>query len=194
MAKRRPEREEIERLLKARPRRKAYEIGEEVGLIEAMGYDAAVTYINNIRKVLRKKGELGSAQYAPDADRLEDITKQIDLRKGKMSRTAAFTMLTLNCYLRLRSEDDSIHMDAIDDTYRKNAELENPLEMQSAISLCEYALNKYMDSRDEQKNDAARKKGFPSAGINYTTHTLIVKLEITDEEIKQLKTIEKEET
>ena len=193
MPNKRPERDEIERLLKDRPGRKAHDIAAAVGLIDTMGYDAAVTYINNIRKALRKKGELGVPRFASDEDRLEDITKLFEIRQGKMSQKAAFTMLTLNCYLRLRSQDDCIHMDAIDDTYRKNAKLEKPLDLKTAVSICQYALKQYMESRDEEKNIAARTRGFPGAGINYTTQRLIERLEITDEEIGQLKSIKKEE-
>lgn len=101
-------------------------------------------------------------------------------------------MLLLNCYYRLRSEDDDIHLMAIDDTYEKNAYLEIPLHMSDAIKLCEVALAQYVNSKDEQKNEAAKRKGYPGAGLNYTDERFIAKLEITEEELQHMESIEKE--
>ena len=191
MGKKRPEREIVEKLLQENRRRKAHDIAEETGLIAAMGYEKAVEYVKQVRKAMKRAGELppDTAKYAPDVDRLEDITRLFELRQGTMSKKAAKAMLLLNCYYRLRSEDDTIHMGAIDDTYAKNADLKDPLDMRKAIGICELALEKYMDSIDEEKNEAAIKHGFIGAGLNYTSESLIEKLEITEEELQHMKSI-----
>ena len=191
MGKKRPEREIVEKLLKENRGRKAHDIAEEAGLIAAMGYEKAVEYVKQVRKSMKRTGALppDTAKYAPDVERLEDITRLFELRQGTMSKQAAKAMLLLNCYYRLRSEDDTIHMGAIDDTYAKNADLKEPLDMRKAIDICELALEKYMDSIDEQKNEAAIKHGFIGAGLNYTSESLIEKLEITEEELQHMKSI-----
>ena len=191
MGKKRPEREIVEKLLKENHRRKAHDIAEEAGLIAAMGYEKAVDYVKQVRKAMKRSGTIPPdiEKYASDAERLEDITRLFEIRKGVMSRKAARTMLLLNCYYRFRSTDDKIHMGAIDDTYAKNAALKEPLEMRIAISICEIALGKYMDSINEEKNEAAIKHGFIGAGLNYTSESLIEKLEITEEELQHMKSI-----
>ena len=168
MGKRRPERDSIETLIKENRRRKAHDIAEEVGLIETMGYDKAVDYVRHVRKSMKKAGELPLEKYrfASDSDRLEDITKLFELRRGKViDNKVAYRMLLLNCYYRLRSEDDDIHIMAIDDTYAKNKELEEPLDMSVAIQICQIALARYMESIDEKKKAAAIKKGPAGSGI-----------------------------
>lgn len=100
-------------------------------------------------------------------------------------------MLLLNCYYRLRSEDDDIHLMAIDDTYEKNAYLENPLQMSEAIKICEVALAQYVNSKDEHRNEIAKKRGYPGAGLNYTDERFISKLEITEEELQHMESIER---
>lgn len=191
MGKKRPEREIVEKLLQENRRRKAHDIAEEAGLIAAMGYEKAVEYVKQVRKAMKRNGLIAPDpdKYAADVDRLEDITRLFELRHGNMGKKAARTMLLLNCYYRLRSEDDKIHMGAIDDTYAKNAELKTPLDMRMAISICELALEKYMDSIDEEKNAAAIKHGFIGAGLNYTSESLISELQITEEELQHMKSI-----
>lgn len=175
------------------PQRKAYEIAEEVGLIESLGYDKAVDYVRRVKKSMRIKGQLKVGAYAPDEERLSDITTLFELRQGDISSKSAYTMLLLNCYYRLRSEDDTVHMMAIDDTYEKNKALKRPFAMADAIKLCEAALTHYTNSKDEEKNEAARKKGYPGAGLNYTDERFIEKLEITESELQHMKSI-KEDT
>ena len=194
MGKRRPERESVENLIKANRRRKAHDIAGETGLIEIMGYDKAVDYVRQVRKSMRKTGALPPEKYkyASDHDRLEDITTLFEIRKGKMSKSAAHTMLLLNCYYRFRSEDDKIHMGAIDDTYEKNNELEDPFPLNISIGICDIALAQYMLSIDEEKQQEAKRRGFPGAGLNYTSATLIDKLEITDDELQHMKSIRRE--
>ena len=196
MGKRRPERDIIEKLIKENRRRKAHDIAEEVGLIETMGYDKAVDYVRHVRKAMKKAGDLppGKYRFASDADRLEDITKLFELRRGKaIHNQVAYRMLLLNCYYRLRSDDDEIHWGAIDDTYAKNKDLEEPLDLSVAIRICEIALARYMESIDEKKKAAAIKKGLPGAGFSYASDTLIEKLEITAEELRHMKSIRREE-
>ena len=195
MARRRPERDLVEKLLLENRRRKAYDIAEEVGLIETMGYDKAVDYVRQVKKSMKKTGSFPDEpyRYASDEARLEDITKLFELRHGKViDEKVAYLMLMLNCYYRMRSEDDDIHMMAIDDTYAKNKELEEPLPMSTAIQLCEVALARYMQSKDEQEQERARRKGLPSAGFSYASDTLIQKLAITDEELQYMKSIRTE--
>lgn len=197
MGKRRPERDIVEKLIKENRRRKAHDIAEEVGLIETMGYDKAVDYVRHVRKSMKKAGDLPPEKYrfASDSDRLEDITKLFDLRRGKViNNQVAYRMLLLNCYYRLRSEDDDIHIMAIDDTYAKNKDLEEPLDMSVAIRICEIALARYMESIDEKKKAAAIKKGLPGAGFSYASETLIEKLEITEDELRHMNSIRREDT
>ena len=194
MARRRPERDQVEKLLTENRRRKAHDIAEEVGLIDTMGYDGAVDYVRNVRKSMRKAGAFPQEKYkfASDEERLEDITKLFELRQGKaIDEKVAYLMLMLNCYYRLRSEDDDIHIMAIDDTYAKNKELEEPLPMGTAIQLCEVALARYMQSNDEKEVERAKRKGLPGSGFMYASETLITKLAITDEELQHMKSIKK---
>lgn len=197
MGKRRPERDIVEKLIKENRRRKAHDIAEEVGLIETMGYDKAVDYVRQVKRSMKKAGELPPEKYryASDAERLEDITKLFELRAGKkLDRRVAHAMLLLNCYYRYRSEDYCIHWGAIDDTYAKNKALMEPLEFGIAVGICTLALKKYTESKDETRNEKARKKGLPGAGLNYASETLIKKLAITDEELRHMKSIRREDT
>lgn len=192
MARKRPERDQVEKLLLENRRRKAYDIAEEVGLIEPMGYDKAVDYVRNVRKSMKKAGTFPDEPYrfASDEARLEDITKLFELRKGKaVDEKVAYLMLMLNCYYRFRSEDDDIHIMAIDDTYAKNQELEEPLPWSTAIQLCEVALARYEQSKNEKEIERAKRKGLPGAGFMYASDTLIEKLAITDEELQYMKSI-----
>ena len=192
MARKRPERDQVEKLLLEDRRRGAYDIAEEVGLLETMSYNQAVDYVRNVKKSMKQAGKFPDEpyRYASDEARLEDITKLFELRQGKViDEKVAYLMLMLNCYYRLRSEDDTIHWQAIDDTYAKNKELEEPLPMSTAIQLCEVALARYTQSNDEREKERARKKGLPSAGFCYASETLIQKLAITDKELQHMKSI-----
>ena len=193
MAKARPEREAVESLILDNRRRKAHEIAEAVGLIETMGYDKAVNYVKQVRRSMRKSGALPEPEnkYAPDEERLADIETLFDLRQGIMSREAAYHMLLLFCYYRLRSQDDNVHIMAFDDTDEKNSRLENPMEPYNLLRLKEKAVVLYMNSKDEEKNAAARAKGFPGAGLNYTSDALRLNLEITEEELQHMKSIKR---
>ena len=194
MPQRRPEREKIEQIIKEGKRRTAYDIAGAVGLIDTMGYDKAVTYVKQVRRTMRKRGDIPQnlERFGTDEGRLADITKLFEIRQGKMSEDAAYFMLLLNCYYRLRSENDVIHLGAIDDTYQKNAELETPHDMRTAVSICEIALARYVQSKDEGQIELAKKRGLPCAGFCYANETLIDKLEITDEELEHMESIRRD--
>ena len=192
MGRRRPERGIVEKLIKENRRRKANDIAEEVGLIETMGYDKAVDYVRQVRKSMKKSGDLPLEKYkfASDSERLEDLTKLFELRRGKViDSKVAYLMLLLNCYYRLRSEDHDIHWGAIDDTYARNNELVEPFELRVAVNICEIALARYTESINEEKKAIAIKKGLPGAGFSYASETLILKLDITEEELLHMKSI-----
>ena len=194
MARKRPEREQVEKLLIENRRRKAHDIAEEVGLIETMGYDKAVDYVRNVRRSMKKAGKFPDEPYrfASDEERLEDINKLFELRKGKpINEKVASLMLLLNCFYRFRSQDYTTHWRAIDDTYEKNEELVNPFPMSFAIELCNVALARYTQSNDEKQIERAKRKGLPYAGFCYASETLIEKLAITDEELQHMKSIKK---
>ena len=195
MARRRPERDLVEKLLLENQRRNAYDIAEEAGLIETMGEDKAVDYVRRVKRTMRKAGEFPEEKnrFASEEERLEDIKKLFELRRGKViDEKVAYLMLTLNCFYRLRSLDDEIHWGAIDDTYAKNQELEDPLEWSTAIRICEIAQARYMQSINEQEIERAKRKGLPYAGFCFASETLIKKLAITDEELQHMKSIRKE--
>ena len=194
MARKRPERDLVEKLLLENRRRESSDIAEEVGLIASIGYNKAVDYVSNVKKSMRKAGKFPDElyRYATEEERLEDIAKLFELRKGKaIHEQVAYLMLMLNCFYRMRSEDDNIHWTAIDDTYAKNKELVEPLPMSTAIQLCEVALARYMRSIDEKEKERAKRKGLPYAGFCYASETLIRELAITDEELQHMKSIKK---
>ena len=191
MGNRRPERDAVEQALLQNPKRHAYEIAEEIGIASTMGYDKAVDYIRQVKRSMKSKGQINIGHFPTDHERLPDIETLFDHRKGAMSSKAAYMLLLLNCYYRLRSDDDNIHADAIDDTYRKNAQLVEPLPMYSAIKACDIALEKYMRSIDDARNATARKKGFPNAGLNYSDLFFIEKLEIKDDELSLMNSLER---
>lgn len=193
MGKARPERAEVERLILDNRKRKAHEIAQEVGLIDTMGYDKAVSYVRQVRRSMRKSGALPEQKnkFASDEERLADIETLFELRQGTMSKEAAYYMLLLFCYYRLRSQDDTVHMMAFDDTDEKNSQLENPMEPYNLLRLKEKALTQYMHSIDEEMDTAAKALGYPGAGLNYTNDSLRLKLEITEEELQHLISIQK---
>lgn len=179
----------VEQAILKNPNRHAYEIAEEIGLTETMDYDKAIEYIRRVRKSMRSKGQIAIGNFASDNERLQDIETLFQERNGTMSPKTAYMLLMMNCYYRLRSDDDAIHMRAIDDTYEKNEQLDDPLPMHTAIRICDIALEHYTRSIDEKKNEVARKKGFPSAGLNYSDLSFIEKLEITDKELSLMRSI-----
>ena len=190
MGNKRSEREAVEQALLHNAKRHAYEIAEEIGLTETMGYDKAVAYVRQVKKSMRNKGQITLGHFASDHERLQDIEALFENRNGTMSSKAAYILLMLNCYYRLRSEDDTIHIGAIEDTYQKNEMLEEPFPMAVAIKICEAALAQYMLSIDESRNTTAIRRGLPGAGLNYADARFIEKLEITEDEIPLMKSID----
>lgn len=170
-----PERAEIERLLLDNHQRKACEIADEVGV--------SVDYVRNVKRSMRRKGQIAPSRPATDQERLEDLTALLQKRNGRMSHKAAANMLMHNCYYRLRSQDDSIHASAIDDTYTINNGLKNPLPMSEAIKLCEIAVEHYMRSINKYENERAIELGYPGAGLNYSDRAIKDKWEIKDHEL-----------
>lgn len=191
MGKRRPERDVVEKLIKENKRRKAHDIAAEAGLVETMGYDKAVDYVRRVKKDMKEKGEIDPTRIATDAERLQDLTTLFELRKGDIDPKVAYMMLLLNCYYRFRSEDDSVNMRAIDDTYEKNARMKEPFHILEAIKICDAALAQYMKSIDEEENKAAMKRGYPGAGLNYTDESFIERLAITEDELEHMISIER---
>lgn len=189
MGNKRPERDAVEQALLHNPKRHAYEIAEEIGLTDTMGYDKAIGYVRQVKKSMRGKGQLVTGNYAPDHERLQDIETLFEIRDGSMSYKASFMILLMNCYYRLRSNDDDIHMGAIDNTYEKNSQLVEPIPMHATIKICESALEHYMRSIDDAHNAAARRRGFPRAGLNYTDERFIDVLEITESELPLMRSI-----
>lgn len=198
MAKARPERAEVERLLISGEKRHMHEIAAEVGLIESMGYDKAVDYVRQVKKSLRKQGiqlpSIVSTSSTGDTERLEDLEALFDMRKGKrIAAHTAYTMLFLNCYYRLRAQDYDTHINAIRDTYERNEQLVKPFTMSVAIEICNQALAKYEESIDEHRNRIAKEKGYPGAGIHHSDASFIRRLHITREELPHLKHIRQSE-
>lgn len=194
MARKRPERDLVEKLFKENRRRKAHDVAEEVGLIDTMGYEKAVDYVRNVRRSMRKDGAFPQEKnkFASEEDRLADLEKLFELRRGKViDEKVAYLMLLLNCYYRLRSQDHTTHWRAIDDTYEKNAALVNPFPMSTAIELCKVALARYTQSNDEKEIELAKRKGLPHAGFCYASETLILKLAITEEELQHMESIKR---
>ena len=194
MAQRKPERDQVEKLLLENRRRKAYDIAEEVGLVATMGDDKAVDYVRRVKRSMIKAGAfpVEENRFASEEERLEDITKLFELRLGKaINEKVAYLMLLLNCFYRLRSQNDDTHWRAMDDTYEKNLDLEEPLPWSTAIKICEIAQARYMQSINEQEIARAKRKGLPYAGFCFASDTLIQKLAITDEELQHMKSIKK---
>lgn len=195
MPKRRPEREQIEAMILDKPRMMAADIAQQVGLIQKIGYDKAVAYVRGVKKSLRKQGDIPSpdtGSRTTDEDRLEDLNRLFEMRIGKeIDRKVAYTMLLLNCYYRLRSEDYTTHIGAFDDTYAKNTMIA-PFVPSVALNICTMALELYNRSINEASNEFAIQKGYPGAGLHYTDATFVERLQITEEEMKQLKSIKQE--
>lgn len=198
MAKKRPEREAIEAMILDKPRMMAADIANQVGLIQQIGYDKAVAYVRGVKKSLRKQGDLpnwDNGSRTSDSERLEDLNKLFELRiqaGNQIERKVAYTMLLLNCYYRLRSEDYSTHIGAFDDTYVKNLMIVEPFVPSIAVKICTAALEKYNSSINEASNEFAIQRGYPGAGIHYTDDSFIRYLQITPEELKHMKSIRKE--
>ena len=169
------ERKAVETMIINEPFKKAYEIAVETGT------DA--DYVRNVKRSMRRKGQIAPSRPATDQERLEDLTALLQKRNGRMSHKAAANMLMHNCYYRLRSQDDSIHASAIDDTYTINNGLKNPLPMSEAIKLCEIAVEHYMRSINKYENERAIELGYPGAGLNYSDRAIKDKWEIKDHEL-----------
>lgn len=189
----RPELSVVKQTILKYPTISAVKIAELAGLIPKYGYEDATRYARRVRHRMQETGQLEVKLKTDTWDevRLEDLKRLAEKRKGRMPKAAAYNLLLLNCYYRLRSKDDNINWTAIDNTYELNASLRNPFPTSEAIKICELATEKYMDSINEEKNEAARKKGHPNAGLNYSPTSLYYMLDIREDELPLLDIIKK---
>lgn len=172
------------------PEWKAGRVAEEIGLIEEMDHDKATEYIRQVRKSMRKKGELVIAEHTmvPESDRLEDVKTLFRIRNYNVSKKAASAMLLMHCYWTMRLYGNWV---AVSDTMDLNDKLKHPFPFPEIEQICNLAQERGFDSLDPEKNAQAKLKGFANAGLNYTSGSLYYKFDVRDEELPHLKTIEK---
>lgn len=167
-------------------------LARQLGLDVEMGYDKATDYVRYVRQEMRKNGdlipEIEKPKYAPSEERLEDVLKLFELRNYNVNKKAAKNMLFAMCYWTMRIAGN---MKAVCDTMDMNDRLKRSLSFPEIEKACNDAQELGFDALDEQKNKEAIAKGFPNAGLNWTSATLYYKFEVTDEELTHLKTIGK---
>lgn len=174
-------------LLQQDPKMGNVKIAELTGLFDEMERESALDYVMSVKQNERRKQkkreqaealaqELEAKAKEFNNSRIEDLKKLIDSRKGRMKRSAAYNLLLLNCYYRLKSQDDDIHWRAIDHTYEVNENLQYPFTTSEAIKICETAIDKYMKNKE---------------GIDYSPVSLYYMLDVREEELPILKTISK---
>ena len=187
-----PKREIAVQTIKNYPTWKAGVVAEHIGLVEDMGHDKATEYIRQLRKRMKKNGELivrpAMEKYAPDEDRLEDVKMLFELRGYDISKKAASAMLLMHCYWTMRLHGN---IKAVCETMDLNDKLKNPLSFPEIERVCNLAQERGFDSLDPEKSAQAQIKGFVDAGINYTSDSLYFKFEVQEDELKHLKTIER---
>lgn len=171
----RQERKAVENILLQDPAKKSYDIATALGL--------PTDYIRSVKRSMLKKGQISRQRLATDAERLEDLKALLSKRNGNMSRRAATFMLMHNCYYQLKSKNDIVHLQAIEDTYRINETLRHPLPMLEAVRLCEIAVDHYMKSIDPELNKRAISLGYPGAGLHYSDRVIKDKWEIKEHEL-----------
>lgn len=181
--KARPERPMVLELLEQDPKMGNVRIAELTGLFNSMKREDALIYVMSVKQHERRKKKR-KAQKEAEAEefinyRIEDLKKLIDSRKGRMKRSAAYNLLMLNCYYRLKSKDNEIHWRAIDDTYDVNAGLQYPFTTSEAIKICEIALDKYAKDKEEMTR------------LDYSPISLYYMLDVREKELPKLKTISK---
>ena len=187
-----PKRDLAVQTIKEHPEWRAVVVASHIGLIEEMGNDKAVEYIRQVRKSLKRKGELMvravcESEYT-EAERLEDVLKLFELRKYDVTKRAASSMLLMLCYWTMR---EAGNFKAVSDTMELNDKLKHPLSFTEIEQVCNLAQERGFDSFDEEKTLQANLRGFKNAGLNYTSSSLFYKFEVTDEELSYLKTIYK---
>ena len=185
-----PKRELAVQIIKEHPEWKAVVVAAHIGLVDEMGNDKAVEYIRQVRKSLKRKGELVvicETEYT-ESERLEDVKKLFELRNYDVSKRAASAMLLMHCYWTMR---ESGNFKAVWDTMELNDKLKRPLSFAEIEQVCNLAQERGFDSFDEEKTLQANLRGFKNAGLNYTGISLYYKFEVTDEEATHLKTIMK---
>lgn len=169
------------------PEWKASVVAEHIGLIEEMGSDKATEYIRQVKKSMRRKGQLAKKptmrEYVSEEGGLEDIKKLIEIRDYKMSKKAASAMLLMHCYWTFRLYGN---VKAVFSTMDLNEKLRTPLSFAEIEHICNLAQERGFNSIDDEKNAQAEKQGFVNAGLNYTKDSLYYKFEIKEEEIPLL--------
>lgn len=185
-----PKRDLAVQTIKEHPDWKAVAVASHIGLVEEMGNDKAVEYIRQVRKTLKRKGELvvraiRESEYT-DAERLEDVLKLFELRNYNVTKRAASAMLLMYCYWTMR---EAGNFKAVWDTMELNDKLKQPLSFAEIEQVCNLAQERGFDSLDEEKTIQANLRGFKNAGLNYTSISLYHKFEVTEEEANLLKTI-----
>ena len=185
-----PKREKVVQTILEHPEWKAGAVAEHVGLIEEMGYDKATDYIKQVRKSMRKKGQLirkPTMEYT-DEERLADVKWLFISRDYVMSKKAASAMLLMMCYWTMRTGGN---YKAVSDTMEMNDKLRRPLSFQEIEQVCNLAQERGFDSMAEEKSSQAKIRGFVNAGLNYTSDSLYYKFEVKEAELPHLKTIKK---
>ena len=190
MTNKHPKRDLVVQTILEHPEWKAWEVAERIGLVEEMGPDKATEYIRQVRKSMRKKGELVIPEkiMVPEADRLEDVKTLFRIRNYNVSKKAASAMLLMHCYWTMRLYGNWV---AVSDTMDLNDKLKHPLTFPEIEQICNLAQERGFDSLDPEKTAQAKLKGFINAGLNYTSGSLYYKFDVRDEELPHLKTIEK---
>lgn len=183
MAKQRKELDAVKQLLREYPGSSAGEIAEHVHLDASMGIDKATDYVKAVRRRMRKAGELDRPSPT-EAELLQDLQRLLDLRDGKMSRSAQRYVLMLYCYWNMRAgnseEIDLRNIDqAISKTYDLNRDMKKPLHPAEELKAAEIAMEYYDRSMDPEKNAFAAERGLPNAGLNYSIRKLLELIEVT---------------
>lgn len=145
-----------------------------------------------------KKGRKSKVQhlyslYSLNVERRQDLTRLLknrdfDLNKnsvnGKGCREFFFFLYRYWSMFLVPNEDDILV-----EMRNLNSRLKEPLTEEELTKATKRAEQAYKDHQDDKKNEIARKMGYPAAGYNYKNTTLITKLQITEAEQRQLKTI-----
>lgn len=172
------------------PEWKAGQVADHIGLTEEMTMDRATDYIRQVRKSMRKKGQLVITEQTmvPEAYRLEDVKTLFRIRQYDINKETAKAMLLMHCYWSMRLYGNYV---AVIDTMRLNDKLKHPLTFPEIERVCNLAQERGFDSWDPEKNAQAQIRGFVNAGINYTNDSLYHKFNVQEHELNYLKTIER---
>lgn len=170
---------------------RAARVASYLGLTDELG-DAAVEYVKGVRKKMRDDGDLIMPPevpvYAGAEERLADVLRLFEIRNYTMKKKAAQNMLLATCYWIMLLEGN---LKAVTDTMKLNDRLKRPLTFLEIERICNEAQDKGFEALDDEKNEAAKKLGFPGAGLNWTSDSLYHRFMVEDHELPYLKTIGK---